>query len=145
MSPLAAPHPCREPRCPELLPMGVDRCQMHTRARAARRGSSTQQGYTSKWERESKTYLAIHRICVIVACGARSTVVDHIIPHRGDQTLFWSRRNWQAMCGPHHSRKTALEDGGFGRPRLTRGRAVEISRAEAGPSIAQQNTRGRRF
>ena len=39
-----------------------------------------------------------------------ATVVDHIIPHRGDQKLFWDRSNWQALCHRHHSMKTRRED-----------------------------------
>ncbi|MEC7815831.1 HNH endonuclease signature motif containing protein [Marinobacter alkaliphilus] len=46
-----------------------------------------------------------------------ATDVDHIIPHRGDLKLFWSRSNWQSLCHPCHSRKTAREDGGFGNDR----------------------------
>jgi 5-methylcytosine-specific restriction enzyme A len=41
-------------------------------------------------------------------------VVDHIIPHRGDMTLFWNRKNWQAMSKTCHDKKTATQDGGFG-------------------------------
>jgi len=33
-----------------------------------------------------------------------ATVIDHIIPHRGDQSLFWDQSNWQALCKPHHDR-----------------------------------------
>lgn len=25
-------------------------------------------------------------------------LVDHIIPHRGDQKLFWDTTNWQSAC-----------------------------------------------
>jgi 5-methylcytosine-specific restriction protein A len=36
-----------------------------------------------------------------------ATVVDHIIPHRGDPVLFWDRKgNWQGLCAPHHNKKT---------------------------------------
>jgi 5-methylcytosine-specific restriction protein A len=41
-------------------------------------------------------------------------VVDHIIPHRGDQALFWDEENWQPLCLVCHNAKTAREDGGFG-------------------------------
>jgi 5-methylcytosine-specific restriction protein A len=44
-----------------------------------------------------------------------ATVVDHRIPHKGDKQLFWDSTNWQAMSKPCHDRKTAREDGGFGR------------------------------
>ncbi len=43
-----------------------------------------------------------------------ATVVDHKIPHKGDQTLFWDSDNWQAMSKPCHDRKTAMEDGRWG-------------------------------
>ncbi|MFF2156316.1 HNH endonuclease signature motif containing protein [Paenibacillus chitinolyticus] len=43
-----------------------------------------------------------------------SSVVDHIIPHRGNKELFWDRANWQPLCKSHHDAKTAKEDGGFG-------------------------------
>ncbi len=45
-----------------------------------------------------------------------ATEVDHIIPHKGDMSLFWDPSNWQSLCHACHSRKTAREDGGFGRP-----------------------------
>ena len=41
-----------------------------------------------------------------------ATVVDHVIPHKGDKALFWDTSNWQAMCAPCHSSKTVKEDMG---------------------------------
>lgn len=35
-----------------------------------------------------------------------ATVVDHIIPHRGDQRLFWDEHSWQPLCKSCHDRKT---------------------------------------
>jgi 5-methylcytosine-specific restriction endonuclease McrA len=46
--------------------------------------------------------------------------VDHKIPHKGNLELFWNRNNWQVLCGACHARKTATEDGGFGRPAVDR-------------------------
>lgn len=43
-----------------------------------------------------------------------ASVVDHVIPHRGDKALFWDSDNWQPLCKPCHDRKTAAQDGGFG-------------------------------
>lgn len=43
-----------------------------------------------------------------------ATVVDHIIPHKGDQTLMWDESNFQSLCSKHHNIKTAREDSGFG-------------------------------
>jgi 5-methylcytosine-specific restriction protein A len=49
-----------------------------------------------------------------VTCEARrhhgpGNIVDHKVPHRGDQKLFWDESNWQAMCKPHHDAKTQAE------------------------------------
>jgi 5-methylcytosine-specific restriction protein A len=49
-----------------------------------------------------------------------ASVVDHIVPHRGDMALFWDRSNWQAMSKLCHDRKTARENGGFGNLPATR-------------------------
>ena len=49
-----------------------------------------------------------HPLCVECEKEGRTTaavVVDHITPHRGDQTLFWDEKNWQPLCQSHHSRK----------------------------------------
>ncbi|WP_400245601.1 HNH endonuclease [Niallia sp. JL1B1071] len=40
----------------------------------------------------------------------KATVVDHIVPHRGDQDLFWDETNWQPLCKSCHDRKTMTED-----------------------------------
>ena len=45
--------------------------------------------------------------CLNMGRTEPATVVDHIVPHRGDLALFWDRRgNWQALCVDHHNRKT---------------------------------------
>lgn len=36
----------------------------------------------------------------------QSTVVDHIIPHRGNMDLFWYEENWQPLCKRCHDKKT---------------------------------------
>jgi 5-methylcytosine-specific restriction protein A len=36
-----------------------------------------------------------------------ATIVDHIIPHRGDQSRFWDQDNWQPLCKSCHDIKTA--------------------------------------
>jgi len=43
-------------------------------------------------------------------------VVDHIVAHKGDKALFWSRSNWQPMAYGCNSRKAVREEGAFGRP-----------------------------
>lgn len=41
-----------------------------------------------------------------------ATVVDHVIPHKGDLGLFWDLTNWQPLCKLcHDSVKQAQESG----------------------------------
>ncbi|MDF3810683.1 HNH endonuclease [Rhodopseudomonas sp. BAL398] len=88
-------------------------CRQRSKADADRRRPSAQaRGYDGKWQRESKAFLALpaNRLCSC-GCGRTANMVDHIIPHRGDKRLFWSRSNWQPMASSpcHNSRKQSLE------------------------------------
>lgn len=84
---------------------------------AWREGKTTaQRGYGGKWQRYRLAFLAKHPLCR--ACEAEgkvtvATVVDHVVPHRGDMVLFWKGEH-QPLCGPCHSAKTAREEGGIG-------------------------------
>ena len=43
-----------------------------------------------------------------------ATVVDHIIPHKGDDNLRWDETNLQSLCQPHHdSTKQQIEKRGY--------------------------------
>ena len=69
------------------------------------RKSSYERGYTHKWRAARLRFLRDHPICSY--CYAKgyvkeATVVDHIVPHRGDTALFWDRSNWQALCKHCH-------------------------------------------
>ena len=80
-----------------------------------RSGKSTaERGYGGRWQRERKRFLFKHPMCCYCERDGRvtaATVVDHIIPHRGDQVLFWDQSNWQALCAPcHDSVKKAEEN-----------------------------------
>lgn len=80
------------------------------------RGTASQRGYDSRWNKARKSFLENNPLCV--RCKAEgvikaANVVDHITPHRGDQGLFWSLANWQALCKKCHDTKTAKEDGAF--------------------------------
>jgi len=116
--------PCPEPGCSALT--GGGRCARHRRVQQAAleqdRASSHERGYTRAWQRARGAYLREHPLCECAEHVGRddapaATVVDHIRPHRGDRELFWDRDNWRAMAKPCHDRKTARQDGGFGRRR----------------------------
>ncbi|MFK3973764.1 HNH endonuclease [Pseudomonas sp. NPDC087358] len=81
------------------------------------RGTSSERGYGYRWQKAREGFLRKHPLCVHCEQRGRVTAatdVDHITPHRGDKDLFWDRQNWQGLCHPCHSVKTATEDGGFG-------------------------------
>jgi 5-methylcytosine-specific restriction protein A len=47
--------------------------------------------------------------CAAAGLLEPATVVDHVVPHRGDPVLFWNETNWQGQCKPCHDAKTARE------------------------------------
>jgi 5-methylcytosine-specific restriction protein A len=81
----------------------------------AKRGSARERGYNTRWDKARKTYLMSHPLCVMCKRDGRvtpATVVDHIVPHKGDQQLFWDTANWQSLCAPHHNRDKQWEERG---------------------------------
>ncbi len=54
-------------------------------------------------------------MCLKLGITTPAETVDHIEPHDGDQDLFWSMDNLQALCASHHSGlKQSVEKGGAG-------------------------------
>ena len=114
----APKHPCCYPGCAMLIDAGDSRCAKHRiqiqREMDQLRGSSASRGYGSKWRTARRAFLRSNPLCV--DCHKRgipkvATVVDHIIPHKGDPGSFWDRANWQPLCKRCHDRKTAVADG----------------------------------
>lgn len=73
------------------------------------RGDAVERGYDSRWRKARAAFLQRNPLCA--ECRKNgvltpATVVDHIIPHRGDQKLFWDEENWQPLCKNCHDRKT---------------------------------------
>lgn len=133
--PLAAPRPCTYPGCGALVRDGSGRCDRHRqqlqREQDARRGSAAKRGYGWRWRNYRVRFLREHALCECPECDAGrkrvtpAEVVDHIIPHRGDERLFWDPKNHQALSKRCHDRKTAREDGGFGHARAGVGLGVQ--------------------
>ena len=102
--------PCRYPGCAGFCEQGQVYCKDHMSESSERlRGGAAFRGYGRKWRDARAAYLKRHPLCV--ACQAEgklkpATVVDHIIPHRGNQLLFWDEKNWQPLCKAHHDQKT---------------------------------------
>jgi len=87
----------------------AERKALHDRTR----GSAAQRGYGWQWTKLRKLVLAEQPICKMPGCWEPSAEVDHIVPKAKGGTD--DRDNLQGLCKPCHSRKTASEDGGFGR------------------------------
>ncbi len=106
---------CPTPRCPNLQPCSRPG---HERKPFATAQRSTTLYQSPQWKRESKAFLAEHPFCVAkgigtesayVICGQPATIVDHRIPHRGNEAAFWNQGNWQSLCVAHHQAKTGRE------------------------------------
>jgi len=107
-----------KPRIPTLAPRVTPLQTQRTQVMAADSWrtstmSSAARGYGHKWRVEREKYLRLHPLCVM--CKAQdvvteATVVDHRVPHRGDQRLFWDRSNWQSLCSTHHSSDKQREE-----------------------------------
>ena len=99
--------PCRAPGCPRLVRSGY--CAEHKPKRDdskydKKRKCAAKRGYNRKWNVSRKVFLSRHPLCA--ECGRPAKDIDHIIPHRGNNDLFWDRSNWQALCHECHARKT---------------------------------------
>ena len=106
--------PCKHPMCSELVPYGCGPyCYKHKAVHQSDRDSASKRGYNRHWQKARVRYLHSHPLCVEckkVGRLTQATVVDHIVPHRGDQKLFWDESNWQPLCKPCHDKKTWNED-----------------------------------
>jgi 5-methylcytosine-specific restriction enzyme A len=114
--PYAPKHPCGYPGCTDLVEAGNGRCERHRVQERQdldrRRGSAAARGYGSKWRAARKEFLRQNPLCAkCCALGIlrAATVVDHVIPHKGDSKLFWLQSNWQPLCKRCHDRKTVLD------------------------------------
>lgn len=75
--------------------------------------SSASRGYGYRWQQARARHLRSQPLCVMCQAEGRvtaATVVDHIVPHRGDQSLFWRESNWQSLCAHHHSSTKQREE-----------------------------------
>jgi 5-methylcytosine-specific restriction protein A len=107
-------------RCVTCRQLVTTRCATCERVRKqdidARRGSASERGYGHRWHKVRTAYLRQHPLCVPCEKAGRLTpanVVDHVVPHRGDQALMWDETNFRATCKRCHDQKTARQDSTF--------------------------------
>lgn len=134
--PTAPLRPCAHPGCSAVVERG--RCVKHDRRRLLdeRRNSARSRGYDQRWQQARVMYLAHNPLCVHCEHSglvSSATVVDHVVPHRGDRFAFWDVSNWQALCGPCHAVKTARESGLSACPHTLRAASGACSLCGGGP------------
>ena len=103
--------PCKHTGCPLLT--SNDYCEFHDKLHAKDRAGGHERGYSYQWQKARKKYLTENTLCRECFKNGKyvpATVVDHIIPHRGDKSLFWEQKNWQPLCKSCHDAKTMTED-----------------------------------
>nr|DAH06895.1 MAG TPA: HNH endonuclease [Caudoviricetes sp.] len=103
--------PCKHPGCANLTDGRY--CDKHKTLHSETVRAANKRGYGSRWQKVSTSYLREHHLCV--EClkrgkNTQATVVDHVVPHRGDAKLFWDKNNWQPLCKQCHDTKTGRED-----------------------------------
>lgn len=86
-------------------PHGQRSRQEVSREADQRRGSARERGYSSKWDKASKTFLRAHPFCAYCEAGAfgqpcvsASELTDHLYPHRAYDGVFWRTGWWVASC-----------------------------------------------
>ncbi len=93
-------------RPPTFRPQGQRTRREANQEYDARRGSARDRGYDSRWDREALSFKRAHPLCIGCEAVGRvipTALVDHIIPHKGNQVLMWDPKNRQPSCDPHHT------------------------------------------
>lgn len=104
--------PCRRPGCCELTREGW--CARHKPKHRRIRSADYHSWYSKPvWVYELRPNQLIRepfcRECAAQGERVWATVVDHVVPHRGDWQLFIDPANHQSLCKHHHDQKTARE------------------------------------
>lgn len=111
MSPTRALRQCTYPGCGALVSHG-SRCAAH--AEAWHNQDYRAWYRTDRWRQIRAQQLLIQPWCEECRKGGRMVVatdVDHIEPHRGDESRFYGGP-FQSLCHRCHSRKTQRETRG---------------------------------
>lgn len=134
-APQKAKRPCLSSGCKDFASNKgyCDKHQSRVKQRDRDRGTAHQRGYDAEWKKHRDKFLLENPLCV--DCRKKgyvmpATVVDHIVPHKGDKDLFWDKTNWQPLCETHHNIKTASEDRGAWSPVVKQVKANRESKNE---------------
>jgi 5-methylcytosine-specific restriction enzyme A len=120
--PERAYHQCSKPGCSELIKLG-SRCSLH--AVDKQRPNANARGYDYAWRKVRASFLQKHPWCSDPFGDHKGQKrfalhVDHI--KRLADGGADDESNYQGLCTHCHSKKTALQDGGFGNQKSSEGR-----------------------
>lgn len=62
------------------------------------------------WARDAYTCQKTGVLCIGKYPAANSPVADHIIPHRGDEAMFWDKSNLQTVSKAYHDSQKQREE-----------------------------------
>ena len=114
---------CKHPGCNQLI--DTTYCSTHQQLHIQKRRDydiNSRQSYhdwysCKRWRLLRMHWLKCNPLCVECSKNHRlvpATVVDHIVPHKGKQSMFYDTNNLQSLCKQCHDIKTARDNGGFG-------------------------------
>jgi 5-methylcytosine-specific restriction endonuclease McrA len=101
---------------PAIQTLGTSLPTLSSGSWRAGKTTSAQRGYGYRWQKARDRHLSMHPLCVMCLEEDRVTaamVVDHKVPHRGDETKFWDESGWQNPCAHHHSSHKQREEAGL--------------------------------
>jgi 5-methylcytosine-specific restriction protein A len=79
---------------PVHRPVGAQSAAAVKRDLDRQRPSAARRGYGPRWRRARAAFLARHPLCALCRAQGRvvpATVVDHVVPHRGDPKAVLGR------------------------------------------------------
>src|SRR5689334_8855121 len=108
--PWAAKSPCVIPGCGQHAQYR-GRCSTHMKGMEQERPNvdARKWYHTRRWELLKAQVRAEEPCCGMCLTEGQAvpgTQTDHIVPHRGNEALFFNRQNLQNLCEHHHSLKT---------------------------------------
>jgi len=101
--PESLPRICTHPGCGKRTPCPDHKPKPYGTHRLTRQ----QRGYTNRWLKLRRWYLARHPVCE--SCGRLAKQVHHKRPHKGDPALIYDVANLESLCVPCHQDRTAEE------------------------------------
>lgn len=117
---------CPSPGCYGIVETSGRYCRLHSQYQAAKDARSKVASaarwtkhrdkidydwvwHDPRWRALRAAHLKAEPLCA--RCGAEATIVDHVIPHRGNEDLAFDPGNLQSLCATHSAVKSREDRG----------------------------------